>query len=409
LRAFSAASKRLGGKTMKPTTFLTSLRGYVRIEVTGSRLETLINRMVQSRFEVWDISYTKSSAASMMIGLNHFFRLRPLLKETGSRFRIRSKHGLPFMVAKLLKRKFFAAGMLMFIAGIYLLASIVWQVRVEGNDSISVQTVLQAARQVGIYQLQWKGKLKDQEQLAMELQTALPGTSWVGVEVRGTHVVIKIVEARTPDQKPLASPRHMVATKNALVTSIFAEKGKPLVKTNSYVRKGDILISGIIGDEQNQMTVVASGKVKGLVWYMPKVEVPLTQTYKVYTGEVNKKRYLVLGSRGIQLTGYLQKPLAQFETVPELHYLQWRSYTLPIGWLDERLMATGLQEQPLDPEEARKIGLEQARAEILSVAGKESKIVSEKILHEKTENGKVYMEVHLEVEEYIMQESPINP
>ncbi|WP_248926656.1 sporulation protein YqfD [Paenibacillus hamazuiensis] len=391
------------------SSFFAKWRGYVLVEIKGRQLERLINLMVQKGFQLWDIRFSDETAVRLYIGLKDFFRLRPLLKETGSRIRTKERHGFPFMMDKLWKRKFFAAGLIGFVIGIYVLSSIIWRVQVEGNDTIETSRILEAAKQQGIYELQWKFRLKDPEMLARQLQTALPGTAWVGVEVRGTHVVIKVVESKLPEQKPLSSPRHMVASKNALVTSIFAEKGKPLVKANTYVRKGDILISGIIGDEQHQQTVVASGKVKGIVWYTPKVEVPLTQEYKVYTGDVKKRFYLVFGSRGLQVTGYGKVPFERFETVPELHQLQWRSWTLPIGWMNERVMEVNMIEQPIDPQEAKKIGLEQARSEIVAAAGPDAKVVSEKILHEKAENGKVYMEVHLEVEEYIMEELPIVP
>jgi similar to stage IV sporulation protein len=70
-------------------------------------------------------------------------------------------------------------------------------------------------------------------------------------------------------------------------------------------------------------------------------------------------------------------------------------------------MEVGVVEQAIELQEAKKRGIEQAKADILAAAGKDSRVVSEKILHEKTENGKVYMEVHLEVEESIAQELPI--
>ncbi|WP_260115449.1 sporulation protein YqfD [Paenibacillus hexagrammi] len=63
--------------------------------------------------------------------------------------------------------------------------------------------------------------------------------------------------------------------------------------------------------------------------------------------------------------------------------------------------------EPIDLDTAKKAGLEQARARLLAASGSDSRIVGEKILHEKTENGKVYMEVHFEVEEYITEEQPI--
>ncbi|MCZ8511175.1 sporulation protein YqfD [Paenibacillus filicis] len=390
-------------------TFFQRVRGYVLIEVKGKQLEKLLNRLTEKRLSFWDIRFLEEERAEMRIALNDFFRLRPLLKETSSRTRIRGRYGFPFLLARMEKRKFFFAGILGFFIGIYLLSSVVWQVRVEGNEKLPTEQILDAAQQAGIHQLQWKFRLKDPSELARQLQSRLPATAWVGVEVQGTNVVIKIVESKIPDKPPLMNPRHLVASKNAMVTQIFAEKGRPAVKPNTYVRKGDILISGILGDETNASTVVAKGFVKGIVWYKPTVEVPLTRTYKVYTGEARKRFYLVLGNRGLQLTGYGKIPYEQYESIPERKTLGWRNYTLPVGWINEKIMETRTEEQPIDPKEARATGLNQARADLLATAGKDARVVSEKILHEKAENGKVYMEVLFEVEEPIAEEQPIVP
>jgi len=389
--------------------WIQSVRGYVLVEVRGRGLEQLINRMIQQRMYVRDIRYTAEDRAEMNVVVGDFFRMRPLLKETGCRIHVVKRFGLPFLLDKLEKRKFFVVGLAGFIVGLYLLTSLVWQVRVEGNERISTDAVLQAARSEGVYKLQWKFRLPDEEQLARKLQSRLPGTAWIGVEMRGTHVVIKLVEATVPETKPLLSPRNLVAAKSGLVTKIIAEKGRPVVRPNTYVRQGDVLISGVLGDEQNSQTVVASGEVRGIVWYAPKIEVPLTLQYKVYTGEQKKRFYLVFGNRALQVTGYGKLAFEQFEAIQERKALQWRNYRLPLGWISEKVLETRMAEQPLDPAEARAIGLERAKSEILAVAGEGARVVGEKILHEKTENGKVYMEVHLEVEESIAAEQPIVP
>ncbi|WP_426447800.1 sporulation protein YqfD [Paenibacillus sp. S-38] len=389
------------------TSVVQRIRGFVVVEVRGRQLEGLLNRMTERRMSMWDIRITAEHQASLCLPLPDFFRLRPLLKETGCRVRVRQRHGLPFLLDKLERRKFFAIGLLGFIIGVYLLSSMVWKVSVEGNEKIQTDQILAAAKAQGIYAMQWKYKLKEPVELSRNLQGQLPGASWIGVEIQGTHVIIKVVEATIPESKPLMNPRHLVASKNAMVTQIFAEKGRPAVKVNTYVRKGDILISGILGDEANRQTVVASGKVKGLVWYKPTVEVPLTQRYKVYTGETKTRSYLVLGSRGVQVYGYGKLPFEAYETIPDRQTLSWRNFVLPVGWLKEKLMEVRYVEQPVDPKEAAAIGLEQAKGQILAEAGPEARVVGEKILHEKAENGKVYMEVHLEVEELIAAEQPI--
>jgi similar to stage IV sporulation protein len=58
-------------------------------------------------------------------------------------------------------------------------------------------------------------------------------------------------------------------------------------------------------------------------------------------------------------------------------------------------------------EEAKLMGMEQARANILRDAGVNARMIAQKILHERVENGTVYMEVHFEAEQSITQEQPI--
>lgn len=114
------------------------------------------------------------------------------------------------------RRKVFLGGIAAFIIGLYVLTSLVWQISVEGNDHISEAEVLQAASKQGIHMYQWKFRLKKAEDLSREIQGMLPGTAWVGVEIRGTHITIKVVEATIPDKQDLKNPRNLVASKTRL-------------------------------------------------------------------------------------------------------------------------------------------------------------------------------------------------
>jgi len=385
--------------------FLAAVRGYVKVEIRGGNFEQLLNLLVDRRCLPWDIVITNRQKAEMKMTVRDYFRLRPFLKQTGCRVHVLQRYGLPFFLNKVGRRKFFVAGMACFVVGLYLLSSVVWNVEVDGNEKLSDNQILQAARKEGIYPFQWKFRLKDPDALARGIQAHLPDAAWIGVEIRGTHIWIKVVESRKPQETPLSNPRNLVAAKNALVTEIYAEKGRPMVKPNTYVRKGDVLISGLVGN--GMQAVVAKGKVKGLVWYTANIEVPLTQTYKVYTGENKNRSYLVIGKYGVQVTGYGKLPFDKYETVVNRTTLQWRQFTLPFGWQTEKLMEVRTDKQAVDPAAAKQMGLERARADLLVGAGPDSKITGEKVLHERTENGKVYMEVHFEVEEYIEQEQPI--
>jgi similar to stage IV sporulation protein len=71
-------------------------------------------------------------------------------------------------------------------------------------------------------------------------------------------------------------------------------------------------------------------------------------------------------------------------------------------------MESRVEETLLDPEEGQRIALEQARSEVIAAGGKGARLRGEKILlHEKSDNGKVYMKVLFEVEQDVAIEQPI--
>lgn len=131
------------------------------------------------------------------------------------------------------------------------------------------------------------------------------------------------------------------------------------------------------------------------------------QKHNTMTGESKERFYMVLGKWAIQLWGYGSTPFSSFDTESNHKPLTWRSFTLPMGWLTEKDLETREHEQQQTIEWARTKGLEGARNDIMAKNGKGTKIISEKILHEKKENGKVYMKVLFEVEESIAEELPL--
>ncbi|WP_449600490.1 sporulation protein YqfD [Paenibacillus sp. Marseille-Q9583] len=385
---------------------LSSLRGFVTLHVTGPQVERFINVISEAGIVIWDVRPAEGGA-SLKLLLNDFYVLRPILKKTGCRMHVTGRSGLPFLMARLWKRKFFGMGILIFGIMLFMLSTMVWSIRVEGNEKIASEDILAAARQEGVYPFQWIWRLDEPDKLSKGLLAQLPGVSWIGVQRTGTSIKIQVVESKQPDIKPLLSQRHLISRTDAVVTEIYAEQGRPVVARNSRVKKGDILISGALGDEENVQYVVAKGEVKGLVWHEYNIEVPLTTINSSYTGERKDRTYLVLGKWAIQLWGYGDSPFEKSRTLTEQDPLSWRSIKLPLGLMTEKEMEISETSETLTPEAGFEKGIERAKNDILARYGVDSVIKSQKVLHEKKENGKVYMKVIFEVEEKISEELPI--
>ncbi|NDI33719.1 sporulation protein YqfD [Chengkuizengella sediminis] len=386
---------------------ITYFKGHVKIEVRGKDIERLMNELILNKIKIWDARRVSEGSIEFHIQLNDFFKLRPFLKKTGCRMSVLKRFGAPFFLNKFLKRKFFISGIALFLIGIYILSTMVWNIEVIGNDNLSSEQILEEAEALGIHKYQFKFKMDDLDIVSKELTRNLPESSWIGVTMKGTKVQIKVVESTIPDEPPLLNPRNLVSNSDAIITEIFAEKGNPLVKVNYRVKKGDVLISGVIGDEENQEIVVAKGRIRGLVWYEYNVKVPLKQEVKVYTGSVVDRKYLVFGNRALKIRGFGSLEFEKSENILSKHMLGWREYPLHIGWMDEKVLESEVMERELSLEEARSVGIQQAKSDILFSTGVESKIQAQNMIEAKEKDGVVYMKILFEVEQDIMTEQPI--
>ena len=110
---------------------------------------------------------------------------------------------------------------------------------------------------------------------------------WLEIEVKGMNYIVRVEERKIHEKESVKTSCNIVAIKDGLVKKLIYSKGEALVKTNDYVKKGDILISGtLMKDEEVKSVVCATGKVYAEVWYKATIKVPLVREENILTGKV---------------------------------------------------------------------------------------------------------------------------
>ena len=382
------------------------MSGYVDIVVEGYYIERFINICNSRQIFLWNISKDNSITLYASIEAKRFKDLKDICKRTKCKVKIKNKKGFPFTVKKYKKRKVFLILLLIIILAIIALSRFIWNIDVEGNVDISKEEIMQLAEDHGLAIGASKGKI-DTKEIINNIRLERDDIAWVGIDIKGTNAIIKIVEA---DEKPEIVNEdeycNIVADKDAIITKVSAQNGTPLVKEGDVVTKGDIIIAGWLeGKYTGRQYVHSQGEVQARVWYTTTEKIALKETKKIETGNIENKYSVKINNFQINLHKSLPN-FQKYDTIEENKKLRlFSNFYLPL----ELVKYTYKEYEEVvvvhSFEEAKQMGIDRA-AETLK-ENIEGKKVLDKQVQVKAEAEYIEVQVTYEVEENIGMEEKI--
>lgn len=273
--------------------FWAGVAGYLVIIIRGAALEKLLNLASANGIYLWDIKRFPPDLMTARIGRRGFCALRPFLRLTGCRVRIRRKRGLPFLWQRLRRRAGFLCGFVMFVAAVAVLTGFIWRVELVGVKRLDAAALRGDLRRLGLYRGVWRGRL-DRDRIRAELERITPEAAWIDIDIRGVVAVVRVVErALSPAQE---EPGDLVAARDGLISRLVVYRGTPVVREGDTVRQGQLLVSGreIRLDEGGGLAprlVPASARVEARVWEQAVATLPL----RIWRDEPTGRKTIAVG------------------------------------------------------------------------------------------------------------------
>ncbi|WP_167956386.1 sporulation protein YqfD [Anaerosporobacter faecicola] len=272
-------------------------RGYLLVRIKGYSPERFINLCSAKDILIWDLKQV-GDEYEFFISVQGFRQLKQIVKKTKTRPYIKKRYGLPFLLHRYRKRKIFAFGVLLCCILVYTMSLFIWEISISGEQKHTDEAILKFLKTNNIYTGIQKKKVSCQE-IEEEIRAKYPDIGWVSAEIRGTRLLIKLKETNMPKTvEKRTEVCHIVAMKDGIITSIITRKGVPLVKEGTVVKKGDILVSGVVeimGDFDlliRKETVVSDADIRMKTYYDYKDSFQMDYWKKEYTGK-KKKAYSV--------------------------------------------------------------------------------------------------------------------
>jgi similar to stage IV sporulation protein len=225
-------------------------------------------------------------------------------------------HGLPELFRRYRLRAGVFAGMLIFISSVTLSSFFIWDVNVTGNVNITAEEMRERLSAYGVREGAFIPAL-DMNDIASRVLLEAGNISFLKINMHGTVARVEVRERRESEkEESLSSPSNLVARYSGQIERLEVMGGACKVEYLTPVKKGELLVSGIIDSAALGYRLVRSrGKVFARVTLSYESEIPLEITEKTYTGAEKSKKSIIFFTKSLNISKKTSVPYAKYDTI----------------------------------------------------------------------------------------------
>jgi len=356
----------------------------IKIKVTGRNINNFLKRLINNNINIEKVIPISHKEIDLIINYQDLDKVLKL--KTIYNIKIIRYYGKLRIIKRIKKDIFILSSLLISLLLIYTLSNIIFKIEVIHSNNNIIKLVTKELEDNGIKKYKFVKNYQEIEKIKNKILEENKDTlEWLEIIREGTKYTIR-VEERIINNKPKDNKIYnIVASKNAVIKNIYAESGEKIRSINTYVKKGDIIISSDITLPNNEkISKTASGKVQGEVWYNINIEYPYQYHEMKYTG--NKKKVLVLNLLNKRISFFDFHKYKTFNR--NIKYIFNNNIT-PISLIYEDEYETNIINEVYDYNTAREKAITKAKEKILEKYPNIKDITNIKIIKEEDKKNKI--------------------
>lgn len=270
---------------------LNTLGGSIKIKVEGKNINNFIHRLIKNNINIEKVIPISYKEAHLIVDYQELVKIQKI--KTIYKVKVIKYYGRLRLLKRTKRDIFLLLSLLVGVLTIYILSNMIFKIEVIHSNKNIIKLVNEELYSNGIRKYHFVKSYSEIEKIKKKiLEDNKDSIEWLEIIREGTKYTVRVEERIINKKEDSDKIYDIVASKNAVIKTIVANSGEKVKNINTYVKKGETIISSqIMLPNNTTIEKSASGTITGEVWYTVRVEYPYIYNETLYTG--NKKKVLV--------------------------------------------------------------------------------------------------------------------
>lgn len=270
---------------------LNTLGGSIKIKVEGKNINNFIHRLIKNNINIEKVIPISYKEAHLIVDYRELVKIQKI--KTIYKVKVIKYYGRLRLLKRTKRDIFLLLSLLVGVLTIYILSNMIFKIEVIHSNKNIIKLVNEELYSNGIRKYHFVKSYSEIEKIKKKiLKDNKDSIEWLEIIREGTKYTVRVEERIINKKEDSDKIYDIVASKNAVIKTIVANSGEKVKNINTYVKKGETIISSqIMLPNNTTIEKSASGTITGEVWYTIRVEYPYIYNETLYTG--NKKKVLV--------------------------------------------------------------------------------------------------------------------
>lgn len=217
------------------------------------------------------------------------------------------RRGFPYLLYRYRRRIGIPVGVIIFAVLVRLSTMYVWDITVSGNERLSDEEIISTLGELG-FGIGTRIPSVDFYSICHRLVLENDGISWASVNMIGTTARVEVIELRAKEDisdDGNGTPTNLIAACDGTIVRIETASGKTEVKAGDSVKKGQLLVGGILDigkeGERGYLPVRSRARIYAETEVRLEAVIPLETTEKSFVGRKNVSKSIKFFGKTIKL------------------------------------------------------------------------------------------------------------